>query len=235
MVGAEMIGEVVGPAFVVRGTAWRREVLAAVVAEVRLRRAQVVPVGLGLHALPSDGDELALDAEQPLDDALRSLVAPFAEVVVADGAIRVDEVERRPVVVVEGAPDRVVVVGRDGVVDRSVLRRLAHAVELVLERELRRVDADDDQPVGPVRLRPRPDVRLRAQPVDAGQRPEVHEHDVAAQLGGTERLGVEPTGRPVERGHARRVEDELMRTPLRGWRRRDGMRSVAQSAVTRAR
>jgi hypothetical protein len=43
--------------------------------------------------VPHGGDELALDAEQPLDDALRLLVASFAEVVVADDAVRVDEVQ----------------------------------------------------------------------------------------------------------------------------------------------
>jgi hypothetical protein len=32
-------------------------------------------------------NELALDAERPLDDALRLLVAPFAEVLVADDAV----------------------------------------------------------------------------------------------------------------------------------------------------
>jgi hypothetical protein len=45
-------------------------VFAARAAEIRLRRAQVVPVGLRLHAEPFDGDELALDPEQPLNDAL---------------------------------------------------------------------------------------------------------------------------------------------------------------------
>jgi hypothetical protein len=63
---------------------------------------------------PFDADELALDAKQPLDDALGLLVASFADVVVADDAVRVDEVQRRPVVVVEGAPACVVVVDRDG-------------------------------------------------------------------------------------------------------------------------
>ena len=66
----------------------------------------MVPVGRRLDAEPLDGDELALDPEQPLDDALGLLVASFAEVLVADDAVLVDEVERRPVVVGERAPDR---------------------------------------------------------------------------------------------------------------------------------
>jgi hypothetical protein len=40
---------------------------------------------------PFDADELALDAEQPLDGALGLLVASFADVVVADDAVRVGE------------------------------------------------------------------------------------------------------------------------------------------------
>ena len=90
------------------------------------------------------------------------LVASLAEVLVADEAAAVDEVQRRPVVVVEGAPDGVFVVDRDRVVDPSLGGRLPHAVELVLEGELRGVDADDDQPVGSVGLRPGADVRLLA-------------------------------------------------------------------------
>ena len=114
---------------------------------------------------------------------------------VADDAVGVGEVERRPVVVVERGPDRVVVVERDGVVDASFLHRLPDPVDLVLEGELRGVDSDHDQSVVPVGLRPGPDVGLLAQPVDAGQRPEVHQDHVAPQLGGAEWLGVEPPGR----------------------------------------
>src|SRR5436190_8160923 len=164
------------------------------------------PVGLRLHAEPFDGHELALDAEQPLDEALRLLVTPFAQVLVADDAVRVDEVERRPSIVVESAPDVVVVVERDRVVDRSLLRGLPHALDLVLERELRRVDADHDQPVVSVRLRPRPNVRLLPEPVDAGQCPEVEKDDPALELGGAEWLAVEPPGRPAERRHADTAE-----------------------------
>ena len=48
---------------------------------------------------------------------------------------------------------------------------------------------------------------LLAQPVDARQRPEVHQHHMAAQLGGAEWLGVEPPGRPVEGRHVHPLED----------------------------
>jgi hypothetical protein len=98
----------------------------------------VLPVCLRLHAEPLDGDEVALDAEQPLQQPLRLLVTALAEVVVPDDAVRVDEVERRPVVVVEGPPDGVVVVDRDRVVDPALRRRHPHAIDLVLEGELRR-------------------------------------------------------------------------------------------------
>ena len=58
------------------------------VAEIRLGRPQVVPIGFGLHAERFDRDGLALDAEQPLDHALRVLVATFAEVLVPNHALR---------------------------------------------------------------------------------------------------------------------------------------------------
>jgi hypothetical protein len=45
-------------------------VLPASVAEIGLRSAQVVPVGRGLDTERFDGDEVAFDLEQLLDDAL---------------------------------------------------------------------------------------------------------------------------------------------------------------------
>jgi hypothetical protein len=179
---------------------------AATVAQIRLERVEVVPIGRRLHADSFDRDQLALDAVQPLDDPLRLLVASFAEVVVADETVLVDEVQRRPVAVREGTPDLVVVVDRDRVVDRALLRRVSHAVDVVLEGELGRVDADDDQAVVSVGPRPGAHVRLLAQPVDARPRPEVDEDDMAPQLGGAERLGIEPRGRPAERGHVHMCE-----------------------------
>src|SRR3954454_16113163 len=57
------------------------------VAEIRLGRAEMVPIGLRLDALPLDRHGIALDVEQPLDAALRLLVASLAEVLVADTTI----------------------------------------------------------------------------------------------------------------------------------------------------
>jgi hypothetical protein len=82
------------------------------------------------------------------------LIASFAEMVLTDDTVRVDEVQRRPVVVVEGVPDLVVIVDSDRIVDPPHFHRLSHAVDLVFERELRGVDTDDDQSIVSVCLRP---------------------------------------------------------------------------------
>ena len=57
---------------------------------------------------------------------------------------------------------------------------------VVLERELRRVDADDDEPVVAVLLVPGLEIGQRAQAVDAGVGPEVDQHDLAAQVAAIE-------------------------------------------------
>src|SRR3954467_180936 len=93
VVEAQALREGVGATVVHRWTLRRRELAAAPVAEISLRRAQVLPVGRRLHAQTFDRDGLALDAQQLLDDALRLLVAAFAEVLVADDAVGVGEVQ----------------------------------------------------------------------------------------------------------------------------------------------
>src|SRR3954454_24401656 len=80
VVEAEALLEGVGATVVQRWTLWRCKLAAAPVAEIGLRSAQVLPVGGRLHAQAFDRDELGLDAQQLLDDALRLLVAAFAEV-----------------------------------------------------------------------------------------------------------------------------------------------------------
>src|SRR5215469_5363746 len=180
--------------------------LGAGVTEISLGCTEIAPVRLRLHTGANRRDERALDAEQLLNETLRLLVASFAEMVIADDPLRVDEVHRRPVVVVESGPDRVVVVHGDRVVDAPRHCRLLHAVDLLLKRKLRRVDAYNDESVVSVSLGPRPYVGFRAQPIDAGKSPEVHKGNVAAQLGGAQRLGVKPGRGSGERWHAQALE-----------------------------
>ena len=148
-------------AFVERRATGGGEAPALLVAEVGLGRLEVGPVGLNLEALGRDGDEVAGDAlasglaQQALDDHLALRVAALAEVVVADPALRVGDVDGGPVVVRERLPDRVVAVERDRVVDAQVLRGPADVVDVALERELGRVHADDDQPLVARIARPR--------------------------------------------------------------------------------
>ena len=73
-----------------------------------------------------------------------------------------------------------VAVDSDRVLHAERPRLRDHVAQLVLEAELGRVHPDDGQPDIRVLLGPRPEVRERAQPVDAGVRPEVDEHDAAA-------------------------------------------------------
>jgi len=77
-----------------------------------------------------------------------------------DLALGIDEVERRPILVVEGAPDRMLVIHRDGIVDAELLRGPSHVVQVLLESELRGVHPDHHQSSIPVLIGPCPDIGL---------------------------------------------------------------------------
>ncbi len=178
------------------------------VADVCLGRAQVRPVGLRLEAVGLDGDEVVTDAlvtglaQEHLNRPLALVVRTLAEVVLPDSSLCVGDVHGGPVPVAERPPDAVVAVERDRELDPHRLGGLADVLDVALERELGRVHADDDQSPVAVLLRPRADIRERAEPVDAGVRPEVNEDDLAAQVRRDERRRVEPSGRAVETGQA---------------------------------
>ena len=172
--------------------------LAPRVAEVRLRGSEGVPVGGGLDAGRLDPNWFAVGAQQLPNRRLGLAVGALAEMLVAKAPIAVDQVERRPVVVVERAPDRVLVVEHDRVLDPHLLHRPAHPLELALEGELGGVRADDHQPAVAVGAHPGPDVGKGADPVDAGVGAELDGHDLPGQSGGRQRLRVEPLGRAVE-------------------------------------
>src|SRR5438477_96326 len=89
----------------------------------------------------------------------RDARGPITEVMVTDPTVDIDEVEGRPVVVVERLPDAVVVVHRHRVADVHLLDGALHVVELPLEQELGRLHTDHDESLVRVLVGPRPDVR----------------------------------------------------------------------------
>jgi len=190
---------------VVEAGVLRHEPAALPVAEVGLGGAQRGPVGRDLQAAGVGCDELAVDAgrarvaEQLLEDHLGHRVLALAEVVVAQPPVGVGDVHRRPVLVGEVAPDAVVAVHRDRVLDPELPHPLRHGRQVVLEPELGRVDADHRQPRAGVLRVPRPQVGRGAQPVDAGERPEVDQHDPPPEARGGQRRRVQPGGGPGER------------------------------------
>ena len=109
------------------------------------------------------------------------VVAALAEMVKAHPPLGIDEIMRGPVMVVEPAPQSIIVVERDRVADAEILDRFADIGGVALEREFGRVDADHHQAVLGILLVPGPDVGDRAQAVDAAVGPEVDHHDLAAQ------------------------------------------------------
>jgi hypothetical protein len=146
----------------------------------------LAPVRRDFDAGGLDGDHAARYAgharfaEQTLNGVFRPVVLALAELMLTNASPRVDEIERRPVVVVEGAPDCVVAVERDRVLDAHLSRSPTDVLDIALESKLRRMDADHDQPL-PILLRPGAHIRQRAQPVDARVGPELDQHDFAAQ------------------------------------------------------
>src|SRR5712691_6109606 len=95
--------------------------------EIVFRRTQVAPIGGGLWTGGIDLDQslrkgILSGCRQELpDDHFRPLVVTLAESMVTNTTLHVGEIEGGPVIVDERAPDLVVVVDRNGVVDPHVV------------------------------------------------------------------------------------------------------------------
>ena len=117
---------------------------------------------------------------------------PLAGVGPDDVALRVDQTQRRPGTRTVGFPDALVGVVDDRMADFVAQDGLADAFGVLLVFELGRVDADDDQFVG-ILLLQLGQVGQNVHAVDAAQRPEIEQDDLAAEVLQTERAGrVEP-------------------------------------------
>jgi hypothetical protein len=104
----------------------------------------------------------------------------------------IDEIKRRPVVIGKRVPHRRVAVDGDRIVDAHFSRGSTHVVDVVFEAELRCMNAEDNQSPVAVFLTPGTDIRQLAQPVDAGERPEIDEHHLAAQGVRRQRWRIQP-------------------------------------------
>src|SRR5215213_6771431 len=120
-----------------RGIARRGEPPCLLETQVGLGRPQARPVGLSLQTVRSDRYQVAGYAlpsglaQQPLNEPLALFVSALAELMVPDPSICVGDVDGRPISVVERAPDCVVVVECDGIINGHIRYRLAYVVDVV--------------------------------------------------------------------------------------------------------
>ncbi len=61
------------------------------------------------------------------------VIVAFAEMMVADAALGIDEIMRRPELVVEALPDLIIIVDRHGIGNAEFAHRTAHIVDILLE------------------------------------------------------------------------------------------------------
>src|ERR1700716_239864 len=113
--------------------------------------------------------------------------------------LRIDEIQRRPILILKGAPYDMVVVDRDRVIDPHVFHGPANVVYVFFECELRCVDADHHQSLILVFLVPGADIGKCAQPVDAGVGPEIDEDDFSPESRRRQGRRIEPLVRALKR------------------------------------
>jgi hypothetical protein len=171
-----------------------------VAAEIVFRGLQILPISRNLGAARIDLDEVAAYAGIPsfpqktLNDRFSALIFAFAELVVADLAIGIDDVHRGPILIAECAPYPVVAIDGDRIIDPKCLHGRSNVVDVPLEPEFGRVHANHDQSLILVLVGPGTNIGLCALSIDAGVGPEVDEHYLASQSLRRQRLRVEPAG-----------------------------------------
>src|SRR5829696_6502719 len=164
MIEPQPRGGIVDAALVQYCATGRGKVRGALIADVDLRRPQAAPIGGSFSTTDIDRNQFmtaAVDSglgKQLLDDHFRLFVFALAEMMMSNMPLRINEIEGRPIPVVESTPYRIVVIDRDRIIDPHVLRGSANVIDVSLKGELRRVHADNHQPLILVFLGPRADI-----------------------------------------------------------------------------
>ena len=130
--------------------------------------------------------------QQLPDQFLRLVVVSLSKMMAAYMPLRINEIMRRPVLIVEGLPDGVVVIEGHRIFNPEVAHGTLYITFVLLECEFRRVNPEHDQSVILVLFIPARHVRQGTQAIDAGIGPEVDQDDLASQGLGHERCGIQP-------------------------------------------
>ena len=136
-----------------------------------------------MPAAPLSPETINTSLCKKTDDRLfGKIVRALADMRVSEHPFFVNEVQGRPVASVVAIPYREVVVDGNWVHDAEPLHRILHVVEVPFPEELRRVYADDDEPLARVFLVPCLDPRQCPLTIDSPIRPEFEEHDLPTKL-----------------------------------------------------
>src|SRR5215208_1650451 len=133
---------------------------------------------------------------------------------ISKAALRIDEVQRGPILILEGSPDDMLIVHCDRVIDTHLLDGPANVVDALFKRELRRMDADHHQSLIPVFLGPGAHIGKRSQPIDAGIGPEIDEDDFSAQSLRGQGWRIQPLVRALERSQLELTTDFAREKPV---------------------
>src|SRR5688572_29261876 len=138
-------------ALIAVGAARRHEMRRPLVSDVIFRGSQIVPIRRHLDTAGINRHDAIASAaragfgQQPLNGRFRAMVLALAEVMLANASVRVDEIEGGPVLVLEGAPDRVIVIDHDRILDLHLPHGTTNVVEVVFESELGCVHSYQDE------------------------------------------------------------------------------------------
>ena len=139
----------------------------------------------------------------PFEEGVERFEAKLATLPGNEIPLRVDDPQRRPGARCVGLPYLVIRIDQHRMLDVIPHDRIGDVVGIFFGRELRRVDADDDDLVG-IGLFELLEFREDMHAVDAAVGPEVDHHPLAAQVLEPDRAGrIEPLGIPGKLGSSK--------------------------------
>nr|WP_292414757.1 site-specific integrase [Mesorhizobium sp.] len=131
-------------------TARRCKALSAFVTDVVFLRLEIDLVRGRLKATGVDRHQISAYAlgaslrEQPLNNHFRLFVRALAEMLIANVSLCINKIERRPIIVVEAAPNCALAVHRNRIVDAQCFYLPADVVNVPFKSEFRRMHTDHD-------------------------------------------------------------------------------------------